>query len=285
LSVEDIERLEAEASTLFDKRDEARKEMDRWQKERDHLNQSVKELQEKARTARDERDRLNGRVAEIKGRLAGLRERLIETREEVGDLDDELEESRRRLRPRRRLQQELWDIEWEVATTPTLEIKDREGDLIDRTGVLRREIDEHRRLDTRDDMYLMSLADSKAISVEIRKHTEERDEIREESQEHHERMLSFYRQADEDRRRANEAHEKFVEALNSMKEANSELDGIMVVLREHRKSLRDADRAVARRRDESLEVRKKELAEDARRKLAAGEKLTLEEMKLIYGEE
>jgi len=285
LSVDDIERLEAEASTLFDQRDEARKQMNRWQKERDHLNQSVKELQEKARTTRDERDRLNGRVAEFKGRLAGLRERLIETREEVGDLDDELDENRRRLRPRRRLQQELWNIEWELATTPTLEIKEREGDLVDRTGVLRREIDEHRRLDTRDDMYLMSLADSKAISVEIRKITEKRDEVREASQEHHERMLSFYRQADEDRNRANEAHEKFVEALNSMKEANSELDGIMAVLREHRKSLRDADRAVAKRRDETLEAMKEELAEDARRKLAAGEKLTLEEMKLIYGEE
>ena len=43
------ERLEGVASSLFDKRDELNGQAERWKKERDQLNESVKELQGKAR--------------------------------------------------------------------------------------------------------------------------------------------------------------------------------------------------------------------------------------------
>ena len=71
------------------------------------------------------------------------------------------------MRPRRRLLEELREIEWELSTTPTLEIKNRENELIDRAKFISSQIEEHRKLDTQDDMYLMSLADSKAVGIEI----------------------------------------------------------------------------------------------------------------------
>jgi uncharacterized coiled-coil DUF342 family protein len=130
----------------------------------------------------------------------------------------------------------------------------------------------------------MSLADSKAVEVEIRGHREKIQELHELSQVHHERMLLLHSSADEEKERADGVHERFVEALNGLKEVDAELDVVMAEVRALRKGIRESDRLVARERERSAEEMVKDLAAEARCKLEAGEKLTLEEMKLIYGE-
>jgi uncharacterized coiled-coil DUF342 family protein len=282
---DNIDTLETRASELFEKRDSLIKEREARRKERDHLNKSVKDLKEKARNTKAERDGVNAKVAELKGRLGGLRERLEAKREAAGEIDEEIGENRRRLRPRGRLLEELRGIEWELSTTPTLEIKDREAELIERAKNLKAQIEEHRKLDTRDDMYLMSLADSKAVEVEIRRIRQEMDVLRETGQEYHERMLAFYRQADEERKRSDEAHGKFVDALEALREVNEGLDKVLPDLKKMRKLSRDEDRFLSEKRDKVIVEKKKELAAEAKRKLNAGEKLTLDEMKLVFGEE
>jgi uncharacterized coiled-coil DUF342 family protein len=277
--------LEDVASSLFDKRDELNRQAERWKKERDQLNESVKGLQAKAGEEKEERDEINEKVTEIKKRVEGLRVELVEKRGSAEGLDEELEEGRRRLRSRRRLEEELRRIEWELSTTPTLEIRDREEELAERARELRLELDEHAKLDAKDDRYLHSLADSKAVEVGIREGLDEMRALHEVSQEHHERMLALYGKADEERRQSDEAHKRFVECLNEIKEVNGELDTVMAELRKQRKELKDTDRRSAMMRSRSLQEKWKELAAEARRKLEAGEKLTLEEMKLIYGEE
>jgi uncharacterized coiled-coil DUF342 family protein len=284
MATNDMDALEEQGSALFEKRDGFNKERETRRKERDHFNESVKDLQAKARNAKAERDEVNARVAELKGRLGGLRERLEAKREIAGEIYDENDESRRGLRSRRRLLEELREIEWELSTTPTLEIKDREAELIERAKHLKVQIGEHRKLDTRDDMYLMSLADSNAVGMEIRKIREEMASIRETGQEHHERMLAFYRQADEDRKRSDEAHKKFVEALEALKEVNGELDKVIPELNKMRKLSLDEVRFLRENRDKVIAEKRKELAAEAKRKLDAGEKLSLDEMKLVYGE-
>ena len=280
----DEDRLEEVASSLFEKRDELNGQAERWKRERDRLNESVKDFQGKALGEKEERDKINEAVAEIKKRVEGLRVDLAEKRGSAEGLDEELEEGRRRLRSRRRLEEELREIEWELSTTPTLEIKDREEELTERARELRLELEEHTKLDAKDDRYLHSLADSKAVEVGIREGLDEMRALHEVSQEHHERMLALYRKADEERKRSDEAHKRFVECLNEIKEVNGELDTVMAELRKQRKELKDTDRRMAMRRSTYLQEKRKELAAEARRKLEAGEKLTLEEMKLVYGE-
>ncbi|TEU08639.1 hypothetical protein E3J20_08135 [Candidatus Bathyarchaeota archaeon] len=280
----DESRLEEAASSIFDKRDELNRQAERWRRERDRLNESVKDLQGKAGEEKEERDRINGKVAEIKKRVEGLRLELAEKRGGMEVLDEELGESRRKLRSRRRLEEELRGIEWELSTTPTVEIRDREAGLVERAKEIRLELNQHAKLDSQDDAYIHSLADSKAVEVVIRRERDEMQSLHEVSQEHHERMLALYRKADEERKQSDEAHKKFVECLNAIKEINGELDKVMAELRERRKEVKDADRLVAMERSRTLDEKRKELAEEARLKLEAGEKLTLEEMKLIYGE-
>jgi uncharacterized coiled-coil DUF342 family protein len=280
----DEDRLEEVASSLFEKRDELNRQAERWKRERDQLNESVKDLQGNALGEKEERDKINEKVAEIKKRVEGLRVDLAKKRGSTKGLDEELEEGRRRLRSRRRLEDELREIEWELSTTPTLEIKDREEELTGRARKLRLELEEHTKLDAKDDRYLHSLADSKAVEVGIREGLDEMRALHDVSQEHHEKMLALYRKADEERKQSDEAHKRFVECLNEIKEVNAELDTVMAELRKQRKEVRDTDRRMAMSRNRSLQEKRKELAAEARRKLESGEKLTLEEMKLIYGE-
>lgn len=280
---ERLAELEAKASPLLERKEELRSRLERLRVERDQLNDSVKSLRAEAAEERDKRNQLNDDVAEVKKTIEQLRRTLDEKRGRLDQLDDE-REGRPRLPPRWRLEQELQRIEWELSTTPTLEMRDREDQLADRTSELKQTLEEHDRLDAELDRRLMSLADSKAVEVEIRAHREKIQELHEQSQVHHEKMLQLHRMADEEKGRADGAHARFVEALNGLREVDAELDVVMAEVRALRKGVRESDRLVAQERKRSAEEMLKDIAAEAKRKLEAGEKLTLEEMKLIYGE-
>ncbi|UCD44596.1 MAG: hypothetical protein JSV27_10845 [Candidatus Bathyarchaeota archaeon] len=280
---ERLAELEANASQLLERKEEFRSRLERLRAERDQLNDSVKSLRAEASKEKDKRNQLNDSVAEVKKLIEQLRRTMDEKRGRLDQLDDE-REGRSRLPPRWRLEQELQRIEWELSTTPTLEMRDREDQLADRTSELNQALEEHDRLDSELDRRLMSLADSKAVEVEIRGRRDKIQELHEQSQVHHERMLQLYRMADEEKGRADGAHARFVEALNGLKGVDAELDVVMAEVRALRKGVRESDRLVAQERERSAERIKKDLAAEARRKLEAGEKLTLEEMKLIYAE-
>ncbi len=280
---ERLVELEAAVAFLFEKRDGLNREAERRREERDRLNESFRSVRANATEERDKRDELNRRVANIKKRMDGLRQELGAKREELARMD--VGDERRRPPPRSRLEEELRRIEWELSTTPTLEMLDREARLSERAGEIRRALDEHGRLDAEENRRLVSLAGSKAVEVEIRRGREEMRQLHEASQGHHERMLQLYRQADEEKERADEAHAAFLEIVSALKEVNAELDGILGEAREIRGRLRRAERSVAARRAQEVKAMKRELKEEAQRKLDRGEKLSLDELKLLYGED
>ncbi len=279
---ERLAELERAATLLFEKRDRLNREAERRREERGRLNEAVRSQRAGATEERNKRDELNRRVAEIKNRMEELRQELGAKQEELAQLD--IGDKRRRLPPRGRLEEELRRIEWELSTTPTLEMLDREARLSDRAGEIRRALEEHERLDAEEDRRLVSLAGSKAVEVVIQRGREEMQELHEESQGHHERMLQLHRQADEEKERADEVHAAFLEIVSALKEVNAELDGVLGEAREIRGRLRRAERSVAARRAQEVEAMKRELKEEAQRKLDRGEKLDLEELKLLYGE-
>lgn len=277
--------LEGKAATLMERRDRLNGQVERRREERDRLNESVKGLRKLAHEERERRDQMNQRVAEIKARVEGLRLELDEKRERLTQTNEERGSGQYRLPPRHILQRDLERIEWELSTTPTLEMREREAQLTERAGELRRALKEHDRLDAREDQRLHSLADSKAVEVEVRHSRDEMRELHDASQEHHEKMIQLHRKADEESERADEAHAGFLESIAAVREINAELDVAMGEIREIRGGLRRAVRAGATRRRREIEARKKELKEEVQRKLENGEKLSLEELKLLYEDE
>jgi phosphoserine phosphatase len=139
-------------------------------------------------------------------------------------------------------------------------------------------------LDNKYNQYLEQLAEIKAKEVQIRGMREEMQKLHEKSQVHHERMLSFYKQSNDERKQADEAHGRFVEKLNEIKIVNSELDFLLPELKKLRTASRAAERLILKKRDDATKERQKELVKEAKRKLEAGEKLSLEELKLVYDE-
>lgn len=282
---ERLAELETTLDGLFRKRDSLREQADKIKGQRDALNEEVRSLREQATSERGLRDELNQKVAEIKARIDGLREKLDDKRGELNQLDGRREERRSGLPPRWRVEQDLQQVEWEMATTPTMEIRDKEEELMERASSLRALLEEHKRLEAQEDVRLDSLAGSRAIGLGIRKGRDEIQAVRDVSQGHHERMLAMYRKVDEESGRADEFHARFVERLEESRKVNAEIDVVLPEVRELRKKLKVAGQRISARRDQGLRAKREELLAEAKRKLEAGEKLSLDEMKLIYGED
>ncbi len=282
---ERLAELERTLDGLFRKRDSLREQADKFKGQRDVLNEEVRSLREQATSERGLRDELNQKVAEIKARIDGLREKLDDKRGELNQLDGRREERRSGLPPRWRVEQDLQQVEWEMATTPTMEIRDKEEELMERASSLRTLLEEHKRLEAQEDVRLDSLAGSRAIGLGIRKERDEIQAIRDVSQGHHERMLALYRKVDEEGGRADEFHARFVERLEESRKVNAEIDVVLPEVRKLRKKLQVVGQRLSARRDQGLRAMREELLAEAKRKLEAGEKLSLDEMKLIYGED
>ena len=284
LNEERLNRLEENAAIHMSERDKYRDLVNKKKEERDRLNGEIRGLRSLAVSEKEKRDEINARVAEIKSEVNGLRDQLDEKNEQLNKIHSEREVERRRLPNKKRLSQEIQQIEWTLSTTPTLEIKDREGELIDRARELRSILKEHEKIKSDDNKIIHSMADKRAVEMMIRERRNEMQQLHNLSQEHHERMLQYYKKIEEERKRADDAHSKFIENITLMKEVNSTIDFVMVEIRKLRKELKMEDNFRVTNRDKVIVSMKRELAEVARKKLQSGEKLSLEEMKLIYGE-
>lgn len=280
---ERLAELDRAAASLLERREELKRQSERRREERDRLNGSVRSLRAAALEEKSKRDELNGKVAEIKRRVEELRSELEGRRDDLSKIEGDDERSR--LPPRRKLEKELRRIEWELSTTPTIEMVEREDLIAERARQIGMALEEHDRLDAEQDRRLASLADSKAVQLEIRRSVEEMQGLHESSQEHHERMLKLYGEAEEEKKRADEAHARLLETIAAMRNVSAELDPIAGEANEIRGRLRRSEEASSTRRAREVEERKRELREEAQRKLDAGEKLGFEELKLLYEED
>jgi phosphoserine phosphatase len=279
-----LSEAEKVAAVLIDRRKELIGKLDHHKKRRDELNEAVKLLRASAALERDMRNDLNDAVGKIKQNIEELRQKLVKKWKSFQQIE-EVQRDKPSIPPKWKLEQELQRLDWEQSTTPTLEMREREDQLIERVYEIKQILEEHNRLDAENDRRFKSLADSKAVEIDIRSNRIRLQELHKESQEHHERMLQFYRKADEEIKQADKAHTEFVEVLTEVKKIDAELDIVMTKVRALRGNLKAKDLIASVNKDKSLEALKSSLMEEARRKLQAGEKLSLDEMKLIYGDE
>jgi uncharacterized coiled-coil DUF342 family protein len=282
---ERIQEKERDARALREKREILEREAERWRKQRDRLNESVKALRDKALIERDERDRINGQVAEVKEDIRNLFAEMDGKRNRLAQIEAELEIERRRLPPRDKIERNLRSIEWELMTTPTLEMKGRESGLIDEADSLRKALAEHRKLEALFDRRLDSMADSKAVELGLRERREEIRRLHEMSQEHHEAMILLFRKVDEERKLADEAHGNFIENISELRAVDKELGRLNAEIRGIDLDQRERDGALRAQRRRVLNAKRQELQEAAKIKLEKGQKLSFEELKLLYEDE
>ncbi len=282
-----LEQLESMASDLRRKRSELFDHVNRWRDERDKINESSRKMREEARKNRDERDKINAQVAEVKAKLQPLYDQLDEKRKKLAGIEEKVQQGYRELPRKRRVERDLNSVEWEVMTTPTRDMLDRERELelVERANELRRRLSTFKKPPKRTEMTMEATAEAKATEMEIRQIRDEMNALREQSQEHHEQMLLLHRKADEEREKANQAHARFVEYLEEVKKVEGELDGISLQIRSIKEGLRADELKEERSKMAKINARMEAMRQEALRKMAAGEKLSFDDLQFIYGGE
>ncbi len=280
-----LDELEAQATELREKRNQLFEEIRKHRETRDRLNESTNKLRDEANKHREERDGINARVHEIKRRLGPLFEELDEKKEKLSKAERQLEDEYRQRPDKGRVARDLKRIEWEVMTTPTREILGREDELVERASRLRHTLDEYRKLEKQEDKRIDILADKKATEIEIRAIRDEMGKLSEESQGHHEKMIMFYEQADAEKKKADEAHGRYVEKIRDVEGVKEEINALMPRIKALRDGVRLEGVKASERRRMSTRQRMEAMREDALKKLESGGKLTFEDLRLIYGDE
>ena len=280
-----LDQLESMASELRRKRSELFEHVNRWRDERDGINEASRKIRDEALKHKEERDRLNARVAEVKVKLQPLYEQLDEKRKKLQTIEAAVDAEYRELPKKRRVERDLNYIEWEVMTTPTRDMLDREEELVRRADDLRKRLTSFKKPPKKTEATMEATAETKATEMEIRHIRDEIGIIREQSQVHHEAMLMLHRKADEERIRANNAHAKFVEYINEVKKVDAESDSIILQIRGIRDGVRQEELKVERAKMAKVNAKVEELKQEALRKMAAGEKLTFDDLQFIYGSE
>ena len=280
-----LDELEAQAAELRNTRNTLFEQIKKIKEERDHLNKSARAARDQAQKHRKERDRINAKVQEIKKNLGPLFMELDEKNQALAEADKAIREEYRGLPNKKRIQEDLKRIEWEVMTTPTQEMLGREDELITRAANLRRSLEEFRDVEHKQDKKMDYIADKKATEAEINAMRDEINQLAEQSQEHHERMILFYEQADKEKQKADDAHNRYVEKIKEVESIKEDLNLILPEINALRDGLKASDLKIEELRKMNTQQRAEAMKQAALKKMENGEKLTFEDLKLIYGDE
>jgi uncharacterized coiled-coil DUF342 family protein len=271
-SEEDLRRLEEDLSTLADSKEQLDAEAKRWTAERDKRNEAVKALRAQVQEYRDKRDAANLRVQELKSEVLSLRGEVNEKRGKLQALLQRLGEARQGLTgDRGRLERRLRQLDWEVMTTPTREMLEREDQVVKEVRELRVQLEAFDLAEGLEAERLELRAAIMAGQLRLRGLREEMGRLSSESQVNHEKMVEVFKRLDEARGKADEAHRRVLEVRGQLRRIGGEDLSLRRRLQRLRAELR-------RGRVDRLRV---EALQRIREKLHRGEKLSFEEFKLL----
>ena len=280
-----LDELEAQAAELRNTRNTLFDQIKKLKEERDRLNKTARASRDQAQKHRNERDRINAKIQEIKQSLGPLFDELSTQNQALADADRAIREEYKGLPNKNRVQEDLKRIEWEVMTTPTKEMLGREDELIQRAATLRKTLDEFKGIEHQKGKKLDYLADKKVTQAEINTLRDEINQLAEQSQEHHERMFLFYEQADKDKKKADEVHGNYVEKIQQVEAVKGDLNLILPEINALRDGLKASDLKIAELRKMNAQQRAEAMKQAALKKMENGEKLSFEDLHLIYGDE
>ena len=258
-------------------RDELNDKTKEWAEKRDELNYKVRGLIEEANTKRESRDKLNSEVREAKA----LRD---EWNRKFNDLSDTTMALRREKMPKsglsiRKFKAELRALEKKHMTSVLSADKEKvlmkEMSQLDaKIKGMEREIEQFSEVKTAE----KETREAKDNAENFHKKV---SELAEKAQVEHDAMLKLYEEADELRKEADDAQEKFIESKLAADDEH----------REHIEQIRqvhDFDKLIAGIRDKGRKARKekddtsaKKESDEIFEKFRSGEKLSTEDIMVL----
>jgi uncharacterized coiled-coil DUF342 family protein len=275
---EKIDDLNRERSALKEKLDKLNSEARNWAEKRDAIHERIKKLRTEDGDLKGKRDALNEKVRELKGLRDTARNARKEKRVKILGLREELRANAKNKPPRsiREIQEKIESLEWKIQTTP-LAFREEKA-LIDQVKPLGAQLLVYKRIQKLKDDIFMLQKESEALESEAKLCHEKLSELAEQSQAFHIMRIKALNQIRALKVEADIAHQKYVwikEQAQDLRQKYLELSRQIESLEQKLRQAEEEKRA--ERQTELL----KELEDKAREKLKHGEKLTLEEFKVL----
>ncbi|MEM3045862.1 MAG: hypothetical protein QW057_02135 [Candidatus Bathyarchaeia archaeon] len=260
------------------------KEADLLRGERDRLNDEHREAVGRLRELRSRERKNREQIDELRGKIAEERKQLEAARNESQQLTEQVAQAKSEVKTRPEdVENELRQLDWELQTSPTDMVREKE--LMKRVRELSVEQRRHEKIGELELLqagarakqlgFRLSLDRDWAALKELLK---ARDSLRAELTELMTEVASLKSKADE-------AHKRYLDKRASIDSLSAKMKETALEIRGLR------DRVAARRREEEAKRQEEErsklraLAEETKRKLERGEKITLQELQALSVDE
>jgi uncharacterized coiled-coil DUF342 family protein len=245
---------------------------------RDKLNEQFKKLRLDIQELKNERNNLNEKVKTLKQQRDETRTKIKSNIEELKAHNQRIKELKKKTpkKSRRELQKEFEDIEWKIQTT-TLDVQE-EKRLLETVKYLETHLNIYKKIDQRIKKTAELRKELGTLEVNADAAHQELMEIAERSQGIHAKMIAKISELKKIKSEADSLHSVYLQT----KEYAMPLHQEFRKLTEQRKKLQGALREEDKKRKKiAEEARKEKLGSQARDKLQRGEKLSLDEFKLL----
>jgi uncharacterized coiled-coil DUF342 family protein len=277
LRLAEIGRL---ADQLREKRDRLNKEAQELVKERDRLNSLVAEWLAKAREHREKRDEFNQKVAEFKIKRDEVHQKL---KAKIGERQD-TEEVAEKIKdvvttPVHVLRKRIRELEWTLQTS-VLDLK-QEREIIEKIALLEGDLEIAEQMLSKRQESARARGEIEDLRLLMNAHHNSVLEFARQSQEENQHMIEAYAEVDVLRKRADEAHRRYLEVR---READETHRRFIEAKQESARLRKEIGEVRLRQRLEKLQVveeRLEQKATTALEKFKRGEKLTMEEFSLL----
>ncbi|UCE96934.1 MAG: hypothetical protein JSV51_04960 [Candidatus Bathyarchaeota archaeon] len=281
-SKETVTKLSQQLRSLKVQLDSSNNEAKRWAEKRDAIHKQIRDLRLEAAKARKRRDSINAKVKILKTqreRMLGLRK---EKKENSRLLLNKLILLNQK-KPRQAasvLMEEKEKIEWAIQTTSLTLLEEKP--LVERANQLEIKLKIYRQISVIKEKIAKSKEEIKEASEKADLYHAELSELAPLSQEIHEKMLGNIHKAEELQIEADLKHQNFLQHKQESEKIlkqHIEVESKIRVLKKESAEAEESERMLR------LENTRKKLRAEALRKLERGEKLTLDEFKLLAKEE
>ena len=269
--------LKNKSEEYKNKRNELNLEASKWAGNRNELNKRTKELIDEAQQLKKLRDENNQKVGEAKLKRDELNEQANKVYAEIDKIRKDLNLGDGP--SLKELKREIDRLEFKQQTevlTPT-----SERELVDNISRLTEDL-KRRKQQLEGSSELKSLLEkAQSLRDEAATYHNSVKEYAEAAQQHHDKMIVIFKEADKIRAESDEAHKEFVKAQEAADEQHRLFIQSQKEIRELNKVIIGLKRKTKESKEESIREKTKKEAEEVYNQFKLGEKLNTEDLMLL----
>lgn len=277
-----IRELCQELKSLRERQDSFVKDAKRQAEKRDLLHKQIGDLRLEAASARERRDKINSRVKALKTERDQTRGQVKEKIEEIRQLREKLRllSANAPRKPAKVLRKEKDEIEWKIQTS-SLTLQE-EKPLVDRANGLEIMLSILQEIDNAKGRIMRDRSEIEAMNKKSQLLHTSLSELAAQSQELHKKMIEAMEKGKAIEVEADKYHQDFLQCKKKSREIREEC-------RKLEKNIQVLERELAEINEKERKLRQEEttrkLKAEVAKKLKNGKKLSLEEFKLLAGDD